>query len=369
MSPHDLYDYDGVNESVLLDLPIDGQHAQGARAPRAQRLPVRHRPHDRRGAVGRAVRLHQLDARRRSKTGRLESRRRRRSRSSGKVVRDICPAAPGAKDWQPSAFSPRTGLLYIPHQNLCMDYRGRRGELHRRHAVRRREREDVRRARAGIAASSPRGTRWRARRSWKIKESFPVWSGALVTAGDVVFYGTMDGWFKAVDARTGELLWQFKAGSGIIGQPITYRGPDGKQYVAVLSGVGGWAGAIVAGELDPRDPTARARLRQRDEGSASTHDDRAACSTSSRCHDARAGAALAALASRASRGARGRGRELCASAPIPNNLPFSNRAAQGFENQIAELVARDLGAPRRVHLVGAAARVRPQHAQRARATW
>ena len=66
----------------------------------------------------------------------------------------------------------------------------------------------------------------------------------------------MDGWFKAVDARTGELLWQFKTGSGIIGQPITYRGPDGKQYVAVLSGVGGWAGAIVAGDLDPRDGTA-----------------------------------------------------------------------------------------------------------------
>ena len=94
------------------------------------------------------------------------------------------------------------------------------------------------------------------RKVWNITESFPVWSGALVTAGDVVFYGTMDGWFKAVNARTGDLLWQFKTGSGIIGQPITYRGPDGKQYVAVLSGVGGWSGAIVAGDLDPTDPTA-----------------------------------------------------------------------------------------------------------------
>ena len=91
---------------------------------------------------------------------------------------------------------------------------------------------------------------------WSIKENFPVWSGALATAGDVVFYGTMEGWFKAVDAKTGQLLWQFKTGSGIIGQPVSYRGPDGKQYVAVLSGVGGWAGAIVAGGLDPRDPTA-----------------------------------------------------------------------------------------------------------------
>ena len=77
-----------------------------------------------------------------------------------------------------------------------------------------------------------------------------------MTAGDVVFYGTMEGWFRAVDARTGKVLWQFKTGSGIIGQPITYLGPDAKQDVAILSGVGGWAGAIVAGELDPEDPTA-----------------------------------------------------------------------------------------------------------------
>ena len=62
----------------------------------------------------------------------------------------------------------------------------------------------------------------------------------------------LDGWFKAVDARSGTPLWQFKVGSGIIGQPMTYRGPDGKQYVAVLSGVGGWAGAIMF-DLDARD--------------------------------------------------------------------------------------------------------------------
>ena len=77
-----------------------------------------------------------------------------------------------------------------------------------------------------------------------------------MTAGDVAFYGTLEGWFKAVDARTGKELWKFKTGSGIIGQPVTYRGPDGKQYVAILSGVGGWAGAIVSADLDARDPTA-----------------------------------------------------------------------------------------------------------------
>jgi glucose dehydrogenase len=66
----------------------------------------------------------------------------------------------------------------------------------------------------------------------------------------------MEGWFKALDARTGELLWQFKTPSGIVGQPTTFKGPDGHQYVAILSGVGGWAGAIVSGDLDPRDETA-----------------------------------------------------------------------------------------------------------------
>jgi alcohol dehydrogenase (cytochrome c) len=91
---------------------------------------------------------------------------------------------------------------------------------------------------------------------WNIPDKFPVWSGALVTAGDVVFYGTLEGWFRAVDANSGKILWQFKTGSGIIGQPITYRGPDGKQYVAILSGIGGWAGAVVSGGLDTRDQTA-----------------------------------------------------------------------------------------------------------------
>ena len=120
---------------------------------------------------------------------------------------------------------------------------------------------------AATAACSPPGTRSPARKVFEIKEDLPLWSGALATAGGLVFYGTMDGWFKAVDARTGKLLWQFKTGSGIIGQPISYRGPDGRQYIAVPSGVGGWAGAIVSADLDPATPP-RARLRQCGQGSA-----------------------------------------------------------------------------------------------------
>ena len=88
---------------------------------------------------------------------------------------------------------------------------------------------------------------------WEIKEKYPVWSGVLATGGDVVFYGTLDGWFKAADAKTGKMLWKFKVGSGIVGAPITFTGVDGKQYVAVYAGIGGdWA--LLSGDLRSDDP-------------------------------------------------------------------------------------------------------------------
>jgi alcohol dehydrogenase (cytochrome c) len=87
---------------------------------------------------------------------------------------------------------------------------------------------------------------------WEIHEKFPVWSGTVVTAGDVAFYGTMDRWFKAVDAKSGNLLWKIRTPSGIVGQPVSFAGKDGKQYVAVLAGIGGWPGAVANAELDAR---------------------------------------------------------------------------------------------------------------------
>ena len=76
---------------------------------------------------------------------------------------------------------------------------------------------------------------------WSLPEQFSVWSGALATAGGVVFYGTLEGYLKAVDAKTGKELYKFKTPSGIIGNVTTYE-HGGKQYIAILSGVGGWAG-------------------------------------------------------------------------------------------------------------------------------
>jgi glucose dehydrogenase len=83
---------------------------------------------------------------------------------------------------------------------------------------------------------------------WSNKEPFSVWSGALATSGDVVFYGTLEGYLKAVDAQTGKELYKFKTPSGIIGNVTTYE-HKGRQYIAVLSGVGGWAGIGLAAGL------------------------------------------------------------------------------------------------------------------------
>jgi glucose dehydrogenase len=83
-----------------------------------------------------------------------------------------------------------------------------------------------------------------------------VYSGVLSTGGDLAFYGTMDGWFRAVDDRSGKILWQFKTSSGIVGNPMTFTGPDGKQYVAIYSGIGGWMGATALPSISTDDPYA-----------------------------------------------------------------------------------------------------------------
>jgi len=168
-------------------------------------------------------------------------------------VQGICPSLEGGKSpASPAAYSPRTGFFYTATNNLCMNF----------------EAAAVTRI-AGtpyIGASTPyiagpgghMGSflAWdaaRGRKVWEVKEKFPVWSGSVVTAGDVVFYGTLDGWFKAADARSGRELWKFKVGSGVVGAPISYRGPDGKQYVAVYAGIGGdWF--LLSGDVRSDDP-------------------------------------------------------------------------------------------------------------------
>ncbi|MBC8089654.1 MAG: methanol/ethanol family PQQ-dependent dehydrogenase [Phycisphaerae bacterium] len=250
-TPHDEHDYDGINEQILLDLPLNGNMRKVLLRPERNgfmymldRVTGEVLSADPFGHVTWATGID-------LKTGRpiLNPDK----ETGNRLARDVCPASPGMKDWQPTAWSPRTKLLYIPQNNLCMDYQGMEtGYIAGTPYV-------GAQVKMYAAPGGHRGmfSAWdpiARRKVWEIKEMFPAWSGAVVTAGDVVFYGTMDRWFKAVHARTGELLWKFQAGSGIIGQPITYRGPDGKQYVAVLSGVGGWAGAAALGILPEDDP-------------------------------------------------------------------------------------------------------------------
>jgi PQQ-dependent dehydrogenase (methanol/ethanol family) len=240
ITPHDLWDYDAVNESILVDLPMDGRtrsvlvhfdrNAFGYTIDRAT------------GEILVAAPFANLnwstgvDL----KTG-VPNVVPEKKTHQGATIQNICPPDIGGKDQQPAAFSPRTGLFYVPTNNECMDYTGIEssyiagtpywGAQMTRHA--------------GPGGNRGAFIAWDAttgKTVWSIPEKFLVYSGALATAGDVVFYGTIDGYFKAVDARSGKELWRFKVGSGVIGAPITYLGPDGKQYVAVLTGVGGAAG-------------------------------------------------------------------------------------------------------------------------------
>ncbi|MBV9496170.1 MAG: PQQ-dependent dehydrogenase, methanol/ethanol family, partial [Acidobacteria bacterium] len=254
LGPHDLFDYDGVNESILLDLDINGARRKVlVRPERNGYVYVIDRTN---GEVLSAQPYGYVNSTKGVdlKTGQLIPVEEKHPHT-GNVVRDICPASPGTKDWQPSAFSPRTGLVYITHQNLCMDFEGVEanyisGTPYVGANVK---------MYAGPGGNRGVVTAWdpaAGKSAWVLKENFPVFSGALATAGDVVFYGTMDGWAKAIDARSGRELWKFKVGSGVIAPPMTYRGPDGKQYIAFLAGVGGWPGAVVVGDLDTRDATA-----------------------------------------------------------------------------------------------------------------
>ncbi len=252
LGPHDLFDYDGINESLLVDLEIEGEQRNVLVRPerngfmyvmdRATGEVISAEPFDHVNTIekidlttGRPVEVADKEP------------------QEGERMHDICPAAPGAKDWQPSAYSPQTQLIYVPHQHLCMDMKptetsyiagtpfvGAEVNMY-----------------AGPGGHRGEFMAWdpvAQEKVWAIKENFPVWSGSVVTAGDVTFYGTMDRWFKAVNARTGEVLWKFRTGSGIIGQPITYEAADGRQYIAVLAGVGGWSGAVVSGGLDTDIP-------------------------------------------------------------------------------------------------------------------
>jgi PQQ-dependent dehydrogenase (methanol/ethanol family) len=259
MTPHDEWDYDGVNEMILTDQQFGGQ---------ARKLLTHF---DRNGLAYTLDRTNGelllaekydpkvnwtsgVDMNKSSPTyGRPKVLDQYSTEKGGEDVnvKGICPAALGTKDEQPAAYSPDTQLFYVPTNHVCMDYEPFKVSYTAGQPY----------VGATLSMFPPAGEThmgnfiaWDNKTGkivWSNKEQFSVWSGALATAGGVVFYGTLEGYLKAVDAKTGKELYKFKTPSGIIGNVTTYE-QGGRQYVAVLSGVGGWAGiGLAAGLLSP----------------------------------------------------------------------------------------------------------------------
>ncbi len=259
MTPHDEWDFDGINEMPLVDQKIDGKERKllvhfdrngfGYTLDRTDGELLVAEKFD--PAVNWATKV---DMDKSSPTyGRPLVVAKYSTEQNGEDTNSqgICPAALGSKDQQPSAYSPKTGLFYVPTNHVCMDYEPFRVSYTPGQPY----------VGATLAMfPAPGGTTmgnfiaWDATKgkiAWSDPEQFSVWSGALATAGNIVFYGTLEGYLKAVDAKTGKLLYKFKTPSGIIGNVMTYE-HKGRQYVAVYSGVGGWAGiGLAAGLADP----------------------------------------------------------------------------------------------------------------------
>jgi PQQ-dependent dehydrogenase (methanol/ethanol family) len=251
MTPYDEWDFDGINEMILADIDVQGQARKvlvhfdrngfGYTLDRTNGALLVAQKYD--PAVNWATHVDM-------KSGRPQVVSKYSTAQNGPDVntKGVCPAALGSKDQQPAAFDPNTKLFYVPTNHVCMDYEPFAVEYVAGQPY----------VGATLAMfPAPGGTHmgnfiaWDAGTGkivWSKPEKFSVWSGALTTAGGVVFYGTLEGYLKAVD-RNGKELWKFKTPSGIIGNVFTYQ-YAGKQYVGVFSGIGGWAGIGMAAGLE-----------------------------------------------------------------------------------------------------------------------
>ena len=251
-TPFDEWDFDGVNENILADIPMNGQ---------TRKVLVNF---DRNGfaytldrATGELLVAQKYDPTVNwatdvdMKTGRPNVVDKFSTFANGedKNTSAVCPAALGTKDQQPASFSPDTGLFYVPTNHICMDYEPfsvsyTAGQAYVGSTVSMYPTPNSHGGMGNFIA-------WDAANGkivWSRPERFAVWSGALSTKGGVGYYGTLEGYIVAVDLKDGKELWRFKTPSGIIGNINTYT-HNGKQYVAVLSGVGGWAGIGLAAGL------------------------------------------------------------------------------------------------------------------------
>jgi len=233
-TPSDVWDYDGVNELVLTDLKIGGQSTPVAmKADRNGFFYVLDR---RDGKVISAKTFVPVNWATGfdMKSGRPVEDPAKRPKFKFRA-KNICPNLIGGKNWMPMSYSPQTGLVYLPSQNLCMDLEGAKPEYKRGAfylAV------DFDLTQVGPGGHLGEIIAWdpvKQQKVWGNKTDLLYNGGMLSTAGGLVFHGDLYGWFKALDAKTGKELWKFQAGSGISQGAITYE-LGGEQYVAVVSG-------------------------------------------------------------------------------------------------------------------------------------
>jgi alcohol dehydrogenase (cytochrome c) len=151
------------------------------------------------------------------------------------------PSFLGGKNQQPMAYSPDTGLFYVPANEWGMEiwnepitYKKGAAYLGAGFTIKTLEGFDYIGA---LRAMNPKTGKI----EWEIKNNAPLWGGVLTTGGNLVFWGTPEGYLKAADAKTGKEVWKFQTGSGVVAPPVTWKGKDGQQYVAVVSG---WGGAV-----------------------------------------------------------------------------------------------------------------------------
>ncbi len=252
MTPHDEWDFDGVNEMVLADV----KHGS-ATVPALVHFDRNGFGYTLNRVSGELLVAEKFDPQVNwatkvdMKTGRPLVDKQYSPGSSGPDVdvKNICPAALGSKDEQPSSYDPKSGLVFVPTNHVCMTYEPFQveytaGQPYVGATLTMFPTPNSHGGMGNFIAWDPSVGRI----VWSKPERFSVWSGALTTAGDVVFYGTLEGYLKAVSTKDGKELWKFKTPSGIIGNVFTYTF-KGKQYVGVYSGIGGWAGIGMAAGL------------------------------------------------------------------------------------------------------------------------
>jgi lanthanide-dependent methanol dehydrogenase len=250
MTPHDQWDYDGVNEMILADIKIHDQQV-----PALVHFDRNGFAFELNRETGKLLLAEKFDpdvnwaSGFNLATGRpIENPQ--YSTRQGHNTKGICPASIGSKDQQPASFDPQTGYFIVPTNHWCEDYQPfavkYKAGFPYVGAIVKMYNGPGNYGGAVIAWDPNNG-----KIVWSDHEMFPAWSGVLTTDGGVAFYGTMDGWFKAVSTKDGSLLFKQKMPSGMISAPMAFS-HGGHEYIGMLSGVGGWAGiGIAAGLTNP----------------------------------------------------------------------------------------------------------------------